>query len=63
MGKILTWTEKEEIVKEYRLKIETLSKDIFDYVKDNGYEIFNEDDFMSDLREVIENNVDFHLPD
>ena len=63
MKKILTWTEKEQIVKDYRLKVETLTKDIFDYVKDNGFDTFNDDDFKSNLQEFIQKNVDFHLPD
>ena len=63
MKKILTWTEKEQIVKEYHLKVESLTKDIFDYIKDNGFDIFNDDKFKNDLKEVIQKNVDFHLPD
>ena len=61
--KKLTYTEKEQMVKDYYSKIEILSGQIFEFVKDNGFDIFNDDDFKSDLQKVIQNNVDFHLPE
>lgn len=61
--KKITWDEKEQIVKDYYSKIEVLSGQIFEFVKDNGFDIFNDDDFKSDLQKVIQNNVDFHLPE
>lgn len=61
--KKLTWAEKEQMVKDYYSKIEVLSGEIFEFVKDKGFDTFDDEEFKSNLQEFIQKNVDFHLPD
>ena len=61
--KKLTWAEKEQIVEDYYSKIEILSGEILEFIKNKGYDIYDNDKFISNLDKFIQKNVDFHLPD